>query len=156
MSHDFGLGADFSEASTPGGRAVRRAEEPSETFGCPANWTAERCFLRRCYRNPTLTEALTLARATDDEQRRARVLASLAPNLGRGLLADALTLARSIKDEGHRARLLGALAPHLTGSERSQALTEAVGSARSIRNGRELTSTLSSLAPHLDRGLLTE
>jgi hypothetical protein len=52
MSHDFGLGSDFSEASTPGGRAVRRAEEPSETFGCPANWTAERCFLRRCYRNP--------------------------------------------------------------------------------------------------------
>ena len=52
MAHDFGLGSDFSEASTPGGRAVRRAEEPSETFGCPANWTAERCFLRRCYRNP--------------------------------------------------------------------------------------------------------
>jgi hypothetical protein len=52
VAHDFGLGSDFSEASTPDGRAVRRAEEPSETFGCPANWTAERCFLRRCYRNP--------------------------------------------------------------------------------------------------------
>jgi hypothetical protein len=54
MAHDFGLGSDFSEASTPGGRAVRRAEEPSETFGCSANWTTERCFLRRCYRNPVI------------------------------------------------------------------------------------------------------
>src|SRR5262249_61198261 len=52
MAHDFGLGSDFSEASTPRGRAVRRPEEPSDTFGLPGNWTAERCFLRRCYRNP--------------------------------------------------------------------------------------------------------
>jgi hypothetical protein len=28
---------------------VVRAGQPP---GCPANWTAERCFLRRCYRNP--------------------------------------------------------------------------------------------------------
>src|SRR5262249_31611525 len=58
MAHDFGLGSDFFEASTPGGRAVRRADEPSETFGCPANWTAERCFLRRCYRNPILARVI--------------------------------------------------------------------------------------------------
>src|SRR4051794_25999123 len=40
MTHSFGPGSDFSEASTPGGRAVRRAEEPSAKFACPANWTA--------------------------------------------------------------------------------------------------------------------
>jgi hypothetical protein len=27
---------------------VRAGQPPS----CPANWTAERCFLRRCYLNP--------------------------------------------------------------------------------------------------------
>src|SRR5262249_49777318 len=57
LTHDFGLGLDFSEASAPGGLAVRRVEEPSATFGCPANWTAERCFLRRCYLNPTYRPA---------------------------------------------------------------------------------------------------
>ena len=52
MTHISGLGSDFSEASTPGGLAVRRTAEPSATLGCPANWKAYDRFLFRCYLPP--------------------------------------------------------------------------------------------------------
>ena len=63
-----------------------------------------------------LGEALTAARAINDESHQTWVLGDLVPHLGEELLGEALTAARAIDDEALRAWTLGASAPSLGGN----------------------------------------
>lgn len=94
----------------------------------------------------TLGEALDTATGIQLEGARARVLAALAPALPEpqrsATLCGALRAAQLTADEWTRSRALVALAPQLPGA----LLTEALGAARSIVDGKWRAPALSALA----------
>jgi vesicle coat complex subunit len=92
-----------------------------------------------------LPEALSAARAIQDESYRALALRNLAPHLPETLLKEVLSAARALQSEDSRALALSTLAPHLP----ETLLKEALSAARAIQNESYCASALSGIIPLL-------
>ncbi|TAH48544.1 MAG: ATP-binding protein, partial [Chloroflexota bacterium] len=100
-----------------------------------------------------LGDALTAARAIQDESYRANALSGLAAHLSAEekvqVVNEALTAARAIQDESWRAFALRDLAAHLSAEEKVQVVNEALTAARAIQDESWRANALSGLAAHL-------
>jgi len=97
-----------------------------------------------------LAEALATAKKIGDEDRRAEVLAALAPRLAEfGYPQEALTAAREIRDQPQRAKALAALASHLAKLPRPvlYSLWDETLPILARRTRRDLLTDLGALAP---------
>jgi hypothetical protein len=91
-------------------------------------------------------KALDSLRTIKDEQIRASALLQMAPQLDPTLLRGALTMTRAIADEANRSRVLAALAPRLD----QDLIPRALAMAQAIRDEEPRARALAALAPHLD------
>jgi len=100
-----------------------------------------------CIPQPSMGEALNVARAIVDESSRARALAALAPRLPAELLPQALAATRAFADKRWRARALAALVPRLPESEQPAVWLEALDADHAIILKVSYDEAL--LVPHL-------
>ena len=92
-----------------------------------------------------LAQALTAARRTGHDRRRARDLEDVFPWLPEHLLAEALAIAREIESERPRAKALSKLIPYLSDA----LLPEALAAASEIENVYDRSEVLLTIGPWL-------
>jgi hypothetical protein len=112
--------------------------------------------LTNAQRDEARNTGVAAARTIKEEEVRADVLASLAPQLGGEQLGEALAAVRAIQNERFRAQVLAALAPQLGGEAKTEVLGEALAAVGAIQNDGDRAQMLARLAPQLSGEQLGE
>jgi hypothetical protein len=114
-------------------------------------------YLREPLRGDILEEALVAALAIEGEDRRARILEGLLPQLAEsGCQHEALAAARQIEDANRRVRVLAQIAPHLSEAQEEQVLREALAVVLTIEEEKRQAWLLAWLASRLPATLSRE